>query len=450
MNLMIFGLVLPWLFLALLIVLGCWLSFQLIHQNGRILSHLQTLEQRPGPGRDGSMPAALPLPAIAAGAAPELALPDPIYGRLLMRLESLEQRLAQQAPPPAPAPGAPAGLPLGSPAPAFELPDLDGRRRSLAQFRGQRLLLLFFNPGCGFCTRMAADLAALPIDGAGGRPLPLVISTGGVDANRKLIEEHGIRCPVLLQEGMEVGGRYQANGTPMGYLIDEQGNIASELAVGGPAVLDLATRPNAAANGSAPAPANGNGHAALGGKRPVEESKIQRHGLPAGTAAPDFRLPLLHGGELALSEYRGREVLLVFSDPNCGPCDQLAPRLEQLARRTPGVQVLMVTRGEEAANRAKTARHGLTFPVVLQRQWEISREYGMFATPVGYRIDAQGIIAGEAAVGVEPILALFGSPEPPAAAPANGKRCRCGKPIGECGCEKANERAGRDRHSSRR
>src|SRR5262249_35558488 len=153
-----------------------------------------------------------------------------------LRLETLEQRLAQPAavalsprPPVAPSPE---GLPLGSPAPAFELPDLFGERRSLAEFRGQRLLLIFFNPRCGFCTRMAPDLAALPIDGAEGRPLPVVVSTGDAEANRTLVAEHAIRCPVLLQEAMEVASRYQANGTPMGYLLDAEGRIASALAVG--------------------------------------------------------------------------------------------------------------------------------------------------------------------------------------------------------------------------
>jgi hypothetical protein len=42
----------------------------------------------------------------------------------------------------------------------------------------------------------------------------------------------------------------------------------------------------------------------------------------------------------------------------------------------------------------------------VQKQWEISREYGMFATPIGYPIDEQGIIARDVAVGIEPILAL--------------------------------------------
>jgi thiol-disulfide isomerase/thioredoxin len=137
-------------------------------------------------------------------------------------------------------------------------------------------------------------------------------------------------------------------------------------------------------------------------------------------------------------------VLLVFSDPNCGPCDQLAPQLEQLARRTPGVQVLLVTRGEEEANRAKAAQHGLTFPVVLQRQWEISREYGMFATPVAYLIDEAGVLARDVAVGLEPILALFSDAALPANGPAAEPRCRCGKPSGQCNCgEKSKATAGR-------
>jgi len=85
-------------------------------------------------------------------------------GRLLLRIEVLE-RLAtsgagQAAPVAHPAP--PPGLPVGSPAPTFDLPQLQGGRVSLEQFRGQRLLLTFFSPTCGFCQRMVPDLARLP------------------------------------------------------------------------------------------------------------------------------------------------------------------------------------------------------------------------------------------------------------------------------------------------
>jgi hypothetical protein len=67
----------------------------------------------------------------------------------------------------------------------------------------------------------------------------------------------------------------------------------------------------------------------------------------------------------------------------------------------------MVSRGDVVANRAKVAHHGLTFPVVLQRRWEVSRRFEMFATPIAYYIDQQGIIRGNVAVGLEQILRLL-------------------------------------------
>ncbi len=67
----------------------------------------------------------------------------------------------------------------------------------------------------------------------------------------------------------------------------------------------------------------------------------------------------------------------------------------------------MISKGEPKENRAKVKEYGLTFPVLLQHQWEISRRYAMFATPIAYLIDEQGDIAADVAVGVEPILALL-------------------------------------------
>jgi len=275
----------------------------------------------------------------------------------------------------------------------------------LAQFRGKTALLIFFNPGCGFCAQMLPDLAALPADGTGGRPVPLVVTVGNAEDNRRVFEEAGVRAPVLLDAQNQIASAYRANGTPTGYLIDAQGRIASELAVGAAALLALAVAPGTAAS---------NGHRPHAGNRPLEESKINRSGLATGTPAPDFRLPRLGGGEISLAELRGRRVLLVFSDVNCGPCDQLAPRLEALARETPSVQVVIVSRGDEEANRVKAAQHGLTFPVALQKQWEVSKLYAMFATPIAYLIDEKGSIAADVAVGVEPILSLLAGGAPAA------------------------------------
>ena len=132
--------------------------------------------------------------------------------------------------------------------------------------------------------------------------------------------------------------------------------------------------------------------------------------MKAGAVAPDFSLPCLIGGELSLADYRGRRVLLVFSDPNCGPCDELAPLLQELHEQRPDLAVLVISRRDAEATRAKANALGLSYPLVMQQQWEISKQYGMFATPIGYLIDEQGIVAKDVAVGVEPIMALADEP----------------------------------------
>jgi peroxiredoxin len=150
-----------------------------------------------------------------------------------------------------------------------------------------------------------------------------------------------------------------------------------------------------------------NARTAYKGNRSLVKSRINRSGLSDGTLAPNFNLPSVDGRNVSLQQFLGRRVLLVFSDPSCGPCNSLAPRLERLARRTPDLQIVMISRGDVEVNRARVAQHGLTFPVLLQRRSEVSRRFEMFATPIAYYIDKQGIIRGNIAVGLEQILRLL-------------------------------------------
>lgn len=140
----------------------------------------------------------------------------------------------------------------------------------------------------------------------------------------------------------------------------------------------------------------------------VRGSRLKRQGLPAGTPAPNFNLSDLEGARHSLAEFRGSRLLLVFSDPACGPCNALAVPLERLYQqhRHNGIEVVMISRGSREANVAKVREHSVTFPVLLQRHWEISKEYGIFATPVAYLIDEQGVIAKEVAIGRDAILQL--------------------------------------------
>jgi hypothetical protein len=145
--------------------LGCWLGYQLVLQNGRILLRLEALEARRG--------------AASRPRKPRFA-----------------------------------GVPAGSLLVDFDLPNLSVGRMTLSRWRGRRVVLIFLDPGCAHSRGMLPALAALPPDPPDGRPVPLVLTTGDADANRRLVEAHGVRCPVLLQEDREVASLYRVAGTP--------------------------------------------------------------------------------------------------------------------------------------------------------------------------------------------------------------------------------------------
>ena len=114
-----------WVFLGLLAVaVFClaWVLFQIMRQQGRLLLRLESLE-RLGPGAElaGS---------VEANGSPR------------------QER----------------GLSLATLAPPFQLSDLDGRLVALEDFRGQRVLLVHWDTGCGFCDQIAPELARLQGD----------------------------------------------------------------------------------------------------------------------------------------------------------------------------------------------------------------------------------------------------------------------------------------------
>lgn len=150
---------------------------------------------------------------------------------------------------------------------------------------------------------------------------------------------------------------------------------------------------------------------ALEARTAESPSKIKRDGLSPGTTAPAFRLPTVEGGEVALSDYAGRRLVLVFSDPACAPCMALLPRLDAAARAST-TAVLVVSRGGVEANQRKLTEAGASLIVALQSNWEISRLYAKFSTPIGYLIDEDGRIASTVACGGPAILALLGGSQP--------------------------------------
>src|SRR5215207_3506246 len=128
------------------------------------------------------------------------------------------------------------GTKVGEPAPPIELQDLKGNTVTLEDFKGEKTLVLFWNPECGFCQQMLPDLKDLENSSSKEASKILVVSAGTGEANKAM----GLRSPVVLDPQFAVGRAFGAAGTPSAVLVDEEGRIASEVAIGAPAVLGLA------------------------------------------------------------------------------------------------------------------------------------------------------------------------------------------------------------------
>ncbi|HEY6582021.1 MAG TPA: TlpA family protein disulfide reductase [Rubrobacter sp.] len=134
------------------------------------------------------------------------------------------------------APTVEAAQKVGEDAPEVKLSDLEGNTVELEDFRGEETLVLFWNPGCGFCQQMLPDLKEWEAQALEDAPRLLLVSAGSEEANREM----GLISQVLLDQNFATGRAFGASGTPSAVLVDADGKVASEVAVGAPAVLELA------------------------------------------------------------------------------------------------------------------------------------------------------------------------------------------------------------------
>jgi methylamine dehydrogenase accessory protein MauD len=165
------------------------------------------------------------------------------HGRLLTRIDALESELGAGTPT-APARALPGEklptLELGEPAPGFLAHDLDGEPVSLDLLLDRRrpIALFFTDPDCTACEPVLPAIAGLQREGA--RTIA-VMSRGSVAATRATRDEHDLR-DVLVQAGDTISLDYRAYGMPSAVLIDADGLVASDVALGAAQVEELLER----------------------------------------------------------------------------------------------------------------------------------------------------------------------------------------------------------------
>jgi peroxiredoxin len=297
-----------------------------------------------------------------------------------------------------------------TPAPAFSLPDLSGKLITLDALltRGRPVLLIFSDPGCGPCNSLLPEVGRWQRDYASKLTLAL-ISQGTPEANSSKASQHGVEL-VLLQQDREVAEAYQAQGTPCAVLIYSNGTIRSGLSCGAEQIRELVAQAVGlpVIKAFPVAPGGENGHAlpiavpqsnGSGAAVPSRSSKLQ-----IGETAPAFTLPDLSGHTVSLTDFRGKQTLLLFWNPGCGFCQQMLPDLKDWEAESPerGLALLVVSTGDVSENQAL----GLRSPVLLDESFTTGPTFGIHGTPMAVLVDAEGKIASEVAAGAPAVMTL--------------------------------------------
>ena len=128
---------------------------------------------------------------------------------------------------------------VGKPAPAFQLLDQDGKKRKLAEFRGQWVVLYFYpkddTPGCTVeaCEFTEGVRGFAKLDG-----VVLGCSGDSPESHRKFIAKHGLKITLLSDPEHETMSAYGAWGDKVLYgrkfqgvirstvIVDPKGNVA--------------------------------------------------------------------------------------------------------------------------------------------------------------------------------------------------------------------------------
>jgi peroxiredoxin len=111
--------------------------------------------------------------------------------------------------------------------------------------------------------------------------------------------------------------------------------------------------------------------------------------------APEFDLQDIDENRHRLSQYRGKVVIINFWASWCPPCRYEMPSMEKAyqALRQEGIEILAINIGEDADTIFKfTADYNVTFPLLMDLDSAIIKQWPVMALPTSFVISPEGKI----------------------------------------------------------
>lgn len=128
----------------------------------------------------------------------------------------------------------------------------------------------------------------------------------------------------------------------------------------------------------------------------------------AAATAPDFALEDIYGNNVRLSDYFGKNpILLVFSTTWCPHCRTQIPLINDIYSkfREKGLVVLNVDIKEPADRIMSFAKqHRVAYPIVLDPDAEISKQYKVVGVPTNVLIARDGSVVCNPCRSVEKLV----------------------------------------------
>ena len=134
----------------------------------------------------------------------------------------------------------------------------------------------------------------------------------------------------------------------------------------------------------------------------------QRSTLPVGAPAPAFELSTVEGDAVTLRELVGAGALiLVFVDPDCGPCRELLPELADRQRAQSGARLaVLVSRADPKPTREMLAGQDVPL-VLLDVDGAVADAFHVSGTPSAIAVGPDGLIRTEPVAGADAVRDLL-------------------------------------------